>query len=70
MSRLNLMDIRRTAVKAMISEQYPWVELDDITVIDNTGWSQNPHFHVELVDDGKHIEVNLAIVSVEVNEDE
>lgn len=55
------MEIRRTAVKAMIAEQYPWVKPEDITVNDNTGWFSNPHFHVELVDDGKPLEFNIEI---------
>jgi hypothetical protein len=45
-------NLRRAAIKALVSAQFPWTELDDITVYDHhTGW-EDPHFKVEFIDDG------------------
>lgn len=57
-------ELRRDAVKAMVSAQFPWVELDDITVYDHTGW-EDPHYKVEFRDDGKDREL---IIKIEIDE--
>jgi len=48
-------DLRRTAVKAMVADQFPWVQVNTIVVTDNTDWSESsdfgPHFHVSFSDD-------------------
>lgn len=58
-------DLRRDAVKSMVSAQFPWIDLWDITVYDNTNWDE-PHFSVEFIDDGKHRELQIKIEISEV----
>lgn len=53
-------EIRRDSIKGMISVQFPWIELDKITVFDHTDWEE-PHFLVEFEDDGKHRELTIEI---------
>lgn len=55
------MEFRRLAVKAMIQKQYPWVPEEEIYVKDNTDWCENPHYAVNLTDDGKEISFNVEI---------
>lgn len=62
------MEIRRLAVKAMIMTQYPWVDEEDIYVKDNTDWWDNPHFAVELRDDGKDIKFAVVVKVIETPE--
>ena len=58
-------DLRRDAVKSMVSAQFPWVELCDISVYDHNDWDE-PHFKVEFLDDGKHRELQIKIEISEV----
>lgn len=55
------MEFRRLAVKAMIQTQYPWVAEEDIYVKDNTNGYENPHYAVNLTDDGKEVSFNVEI---------
>lgn len=64
------MEIRRLAVKAMVIAQYPWVAEEDIYVKDNTDWWDNPHYAVELRDDGKDIKFALVIKVIPLPESE
>jgi hypothetical protein len=59
-------ELRRDAVKALVSAQFPWVELNDITCWDNSDWVDHPHYVVKFVDDGKHRELKINITIDEV----
>lgn len=55
------MEIRISAVRALVAEQFPWAQLDDIVVKDNTNWWDNPHYAVSVRDDGKDKSFALVI---------
>lgn len=58
-------DLRRAAVKALVSAQFPWVELQTIYVFDHTDWDC-PHWKVEFIDDGKDRQLEIKIEISEV----
>ena len=57
------MEIRQSAIKAMFLNRYPWAE--DVFCFDHTDWDE-PHFLVELNDDGVNREFKVKIEIEEV----
>lgn len=53
--------MKNSAVKAMISNQFPWTELDDISVVFEISVDCMEEYRVKLIDDGVHKEFIVQV---------